>query len=258
MQTRTETRTETVTDTTLCPPGTKTQYLTVTNKGESTASVYFYKFSNNNWIWTISVSTDNGTTWTVKTATDNPGTKLADLEPGDKLLLKSITGPQDLVYGNTGIRTTDSGCELSGNIASLTHGDNFNPGHTLTMPVGAFQELFKNSNFVSARYVSFDSFDAISDYGCYRMFWYCQNLTAGPDLSRITSVGGVGMRDAFWRCWNLKTLYAPTVTWEQSKFSDWVVGVGPSGTLYADSSIINTIPDNSTYGCPTGWTKQSL
>ena len=94
----------------------------------------------------------------------------------------------------------------------------------------------------------------VKDY-CYQaMFRACTALTTAPELKQATTVGINGMWQMYYNCTNLSTVYAPTVsTWETTKMSDWLYGVAASGTLYADSSIAESIPTSSTSGCPSGW-----
>lgn len=182
------------------------KYFTITNIGNSTASVYYYKTSSTAQSQTISVSTDNGATWTNKTSTTNPGVKLADLASGNSVLLKKSVASN----GSNAIYTTGSACELSGNIASMCFGDNYNTGSTLTMPNNAFKRLFVpiynvTSTITKANNVSFASFTAISESGCDTMFSSLTRLTSVPDLSCITSVDNFGMLQMFNHCSALTT-----------------------------------------------------
>ena len=98
----------------------------------------------------------------------------------------------------------------------------------------------------------------VGNYGMSRMFYGCTSLETGPDLSNITSVSSSGMLNMFNGCTSLTKAYAPTIKWDTSKTENWLNGVAASGTLYAKSSIISSIPTKSVNGCPSGWTKQSL
>ena len=99
---------------------------------------------------------------------------------------------------------------------------------------------------------------SVINYGMQNMFYGCTSLTTGPNLSNITSVGKQGMNSMFYNCTALKKAYAPNITWDTSKTENWLYYVSASGTLYAKSSIIDSIPTSNVSGCPYKWTKQSL
>lgn len=98
----------------------------------------------------------------------------------------------------------------------------------------------------------------IGNYGMQYMFFYCVSLTISPDLSNITIAGTSSMESMFYQCTSLETVYAPTMTWNTSKSLYWLRYTAASGTLFADASIIESIPKNNDSGCPSGWTKEIL
>ena len=98
---------------------------------------------------------------------------------------------------------------------------------------------------------------SVGSYGLAEMFYNCTSLTAGANLLSVTSLGTKGLRYMYGGCSSLASAWAPKVSWSASDAETWLYGVAGSGTLYADPSVINTIPENSTSGCPSGWTKQA-
>lgn len=280
MQTRTETRTETVTDTTLCPPSTsRADYFRITNVSNSTNTISLETYGNYG-LFLIWYSVDDGLTWAFTRTAGN----IAVLQPGESVIMKSYDGTGDngkFVYVQS---TAD--ISASGNLASLYVGDNFNNGFINNMRDHAFEGLFAgNRNLVSAENLYFGDFQTVSHGGFRSMFQLCTKLTAppnlyslrtiggsgleamfelctslttAPDLSGITSVGTNGIRSMFYGCRLLTTVYAPKITWNTGKSTNWLYEGSASGTLYADPSVIDTIPVDSASGCPTGWTKQSL
>ena len=99
---------------------------------------------------------------------------------------------------------------------------------------------------------------SVGNGGFGHTFYGCTSLRTSPKLNNVTTVGGSGMLGMFYGCSRLTIVYAPTITWDTSKTKNWLFNVAASGTVYADSSIINTIPDNEVSGCPSGWTKQLM
>ena len=399
------------------------KYFTVTNTSSTKNSISI-KTKFDNWRHVVYISTDNGSTWNYRTVT-TPGASLATLDPGGSVMIKH-TGAMGKYTSIVAERycctiVATQNFTVSGNIASLCFGDDFNTGSTLTMPESAYYGLFYDSTYlVSAENLYFGDYTSVNKYSMYQMFYGCTSLatlpdlsnikTVGesgmdymfynctsmatpPDLSKITSVGDYGMRsmfngckalttppdlsnmttvgtygmyqmfynctalttgpvlsnittvnnwgmaDMFYGCTNLKTppdlsnitsvgsncmnsmfygckaltttpdlsnitsvsnngmermfsgctsletgpdlssittvydsgmnqmfynctaltkAYAPAIKWDTSKTQNWLNYVSASGTLYAKSSIIDSITSNDASGCPSGWTKQSL
>lgn len=114
--------------------------------------------------------------------------------------------------------------------------------------------MFVNSTWLTTP-PDISSITTIGKNGMKQMFTGCTALTAGPKLGALTSVGTTGLESLFQGCSRLTTAYAPTITWDTSKTKNWLFNVAASGTVYADASIINSIPYNDVAGCPSGWTK---
>lgn len=85
------------------------------------------------------------------------------------------------------------------------------------------------------------------------MFKGCTSLTEGLDIRNITSPLNDSIDEMYNGCTSLSIAYAPTVTWNTGNSTDWLNNVAATGTLYADKSIINSIPTSNASGCPTGW-----
>lgn len=89
--------------------------------------------------------------------------------------------------------------------------------------------------------------------GFRQCFYGCTSLRTTPDFRNVTSVNS-GFYQCFYNCTNLVTAYAPSVEiWNTSTFSSWLSGVAATGTLHR-SSVSLVIPENTSSGCPTGWT----
>ena len=178
------------------------KYFTVTNTGSTTNTISL-KTSNSSWAPVVYISTDNGSTWQDKTATTE-GTALAMLDPDGSVMVKH-TGAMSDVTNYCAIGATQN-FTVSGNIASLCFGDDFNTGSTLTMPEAAYYGLFTaNTYLVSAENLYFGDYTSVSNSGMYQMFHDCKSLTTPPDLSNITTVGNSGMYYMFLSCTSLTT-----------------------------------------------------
>ena len=291
--TRTETRTETVTDTTLCPESPAHDYFTITNEynGNNTITLYsLYTGSEGPASYDIYYSKD-GSTWS-RIPVNTISGRTIELAQGESVMLKhrgtlGYKNPNNIIYflNIKGSRAHS----VSGNIRSLTRGDDYldmydNNGFPIGIGNYTFYRLFyDNTNLVSAKNLYLDG--RLGDYCCSAMFYNCSSLvyapelpskelgtgsyismfdkcvslTEAPDLRHITSItANYPMSSMYSRCTNLSKVYAPTITWDTSKTLYWLDGVAASGTLYADSSIINSIPNNDASGCPSGWSKTAI
>ena len=123
---------------------------------------------------------------------------------------------------------------------------------------GAFIGMFQNCT--SLTQISNIHFNATTLSGGTFMntFQNCTSLTTGLDIRSATSIGNNAMTNMYGGSTSLNIAYAPTVTWNTAKSTNWLNNVASSGTLYADASISSTIPTNSVDGCPTGWTVQNI
>lgn len=91
-----------------------------------------------------------------------------------------------------------------------------------------------------------------------QMFYGCTNLVTGADITGVTTLGTDGVRYMYYNCGRLTTAYAPTITWDTTKAYLWLGNVASSGELYANPSIIASIPNNNTSGCPNNWYKHGI
>lgn len=152
----------------------------------------------------VEVSTDNGESWTEVTAAvaedDVPGATLAELDEGDKVLIRGKNEAYGFYCGSEGETVencnfwADSPCYVYGNTMSLIGGDDF-------------ARLRKVKDYAFARF--FSDYDEVLDHSwvmskedeelllpattlaknCYeRMFSGCVGLTAAPKLPAITLV----------------------------------------------------------------------
>ena len=178
------------------------KYFTVTNTSSTTNTISL-RTNNSSWAPVVSVSTDNGNTWQDKTATYS-GTALATLSNGKSVIIKHTGALSDGIYYCIIVATQNF--TVSGNVASLCFGDDFNTGSVLTMPDSAYYSLFtSNIHIVSAENLYFGDYTSVSVNGFNGMFSGCTLLATLPDLSNITTVGENGMWSMFYGCTALKT-----------------------------------------------------
>ena len=127
---------------------------------------------------TISVSTDNGNTWT-SYSVGIPGTTIATLNNGDKLLLKNNgqNNPIQAQFSSTG------NFNVEGNIMSLMYDDNFIGQTTLTCkPIALFSGC---TTLISAENLILPS-TTLPNNAYYSMFSGCTSLTTPPELPATT------------------------------------------------------------------------
>lgn len=116
--------------------------------------------------------------------------------------------------------------------------------------------MFSNCTSLTAP-PALSSVTTVAANGMNGMFWNCTSLRTGPDLTKITSVDNTGMERMFYNCSNLVEAYAPKITWDTDKTKNWLENVAAEGKIYCwNQSIMNSIPNNSISGCPSGWTKE--
>lgn len=149
--------------------------------------------------------------------------------------------------------------EVGGDITSIILGDNFIEETNVSLSNYCFANLFANCSLVSAELLDFSRVVSVGDNSLFQMFYTCQILVYGPNLSSITSVGNAGLEKMYYYCYNLTTAYAPTIMWDTTKTTNWLNTYSSlQGILYADSSIIDTIPTDNVSGCRSNWTKQTI
>jgi hypothetical protein len=103
--------------------------------------------------------------------------------------------------------------------------------------------------------LSFRGITEIGNYGLNETFGWDHIGTKGVDLRDVTTLGKGALNNLYYDNSNLKEAYAPNVsTWNTSKTSIWLNGVASTGVVYKPSTL--TIPTNSGFGIPSGWTTQ--
>lgn len=151
-----------------------------------------------------SYSTDNGNTWTTFNMSVGATKTIVLYSKNDTILLKHSGSLNPGKLTNNSFVNSTQAYSVSGNIASLCFGDNFNTGSALTMPDNAYYYMFYNqTNLVSAKNLTFASYEETSRDGMCRMFYGCTGLVSTPDLSTITTVGMNGMNQMFYGCTSL-------------------------------------------------------
>lgn len=214
------------------------QYFTVNNTSNTNNTIKL-KTTNDSWRPSVYVSTNNGSTWTNKTATTS-GVTLATLAPNESMIIKHTGAMGGVVSNQTRYCTIDAtqNFTVSGNIASLCFGDNFNTGSALTMPDLAYISLFfNNTHLLSAENLYFGDYTSVSSKGMYSMFENCSNMTTPPDLSYLTAVSTEGMTRTFGGCAYMTT--PPDLS--------NIVTVGNSAMwlMFYNCTSMNTAPDLS-------------
>lgn len=128
------------------------------------------------------------------------------------------------------------------------------PEFTITSTLdGEFTGMFQNcSALYDLSKIRFNA-TAINAGTFMNMFQNCTSLKEGLDIRSTTSIGTNAITNMYSGCTSLNVAYAPTVTWNTAKSNNWLNNVAATGTLYADESIINSIPTSNASGCPTGW-----
>ena len=164
--------------------------------------------------------------------------------------------------------------DISGNIMSLIHGDNFANNSTMSGTYN-FCSIFKKSNVVSAEHLILPAM-TLTNY-CYRaMFSYATNLVVAPALPATTLSRGCYYY-MFERCSITEAPELPATTLVQecyfnmfnncaslnyikclatsisapSSTTNWVVSVAATGTFVKDAGMSSWTVGNN--GIPTGW-----
>ena len=132
----------------------------------------------------ISISTDKRT-WKTVTPDATP-TYFITLNVGEKVYIKGSNDTYSNNYGDHGYFTSTGKFNVSGNIMSLIHADDFKNKTTLSSNVSAFVYLFRNANkLISAEHLVLPA--TTLSYECYRsMFEGCSSLTTAPALPATT------------------------------------------------------------------------
>ena len=219
----------------------------------------------------VEVSTDNGETWEEITAApaedDVPGATLAELDEGDKVLIKGKNEAYGYYSDSEGDLIdncnfwADSPCYVYGNIMSLIGGDDFS-------------RLRKVKEDAFARF--FNDYDGDLDWSwvlskegeelllpattlandCYySMFCDCTGLTSAPELPATTLESNC-YREMFYGCTNLAYIKAMFTTTPGSSYTnEWVKNVKGTGTFVKNSAATWDVTGDN--GVPTGWTVET-
>ena len=160
-----------------------TKYFTIENTSGQSNSISYTGTQ-----YGLMISLDNGVTWNTS-MNQGQGTNLLirNLSSGKKMLMR-----HNGAFGSSGTAFTISSTgsiKVYGNLASLTHGDNFIG--TYTMPDYAFTGLFSgNTNLTDVKDVSFSSYNAMGINGCASMFSGCTSITTPPEIPLTTLSAG--------------------------------------------------------------------
>lgn len=258
-------------------------YFTITcqfkyTSGYSTA--YLYGSEGNS----VDISTDGGTTWETKTVDSSGRVSLfIASNVGDSFKVRHTGSMEGLKFS---VRYPHS---VSGNISSLTHGDNFAQSG-LEMPNVAFSGLFNEDSgrgrLIDASTLYMGAYNELSWMCCQTMFYGCTHLLHAPDMSMFTSMDdnqvcdqmfqnckclseGVDLGNVtniHWRgcfgmysgCSQLNKAYLPNLSSKSdvdwwSAFGDFLDSTYSSGELVADYSWNGHIPMDNTHIVPSGW-----
>lgn len=93
----------------------------------------------------------------------------------------------------------------------------------------------------------------LADSCYFDMFWNCTSLTAAPYLP-ATSMATNCYRYMFEGCSNLASVEVAATTWDGFA-NNWLDGVAATGTVTIPAALDGVIPENSSNGIPSGWTK---
>lgn len=245
----------------------------------------------------VEVSTDNGETWTEVTAApagnNVPGTLLAELNSGDKVLIRGKNEAYGFYSSSEGVAIencnfwADEPCYVYGNIMSLVGNDNF--ARLRKVKEYSFSALFNDYDgdldwswvlskegeelLLPATTLAnwcygcmFDSCTGLTSapalpattlaYFCYsNMFNRCTGLTTAPELPAMTLVNDC-YSNMFNSCTNLAYIKAMfTTTPGNSYTSNWINGVKATGTFVKNSAATWNVTGNN--GVPTGWTVET-
>ena len=182
----------------------QSDYFRITNVSTNNNAISIYDNGTEDHV-TVGVSTDGGTTWTNYTSSEN-GTVVATLQPYKSLIMRH-TGRMGVPESDARHQIGGSGAfDVSGNIASLTHGDNFDIGEELQMPDYAFYKMLDSSNVRSARYLYFDSFGEVTRFSLKGLFAYSSLVECPESMTTISEFGTNCMESFAQGCWLLKTV----------------------------------------------------
>lgn len=201
-------------------------YLTITSTSDNNA-VRLY--SNTAWSSaSIDFSTDNGINWfSVAASTSSSGGNVTTLNNGDKLIMRHTGSIGD---GNTQIVCSGT-YVISGNIASLQFGDNFNvSGQTAQ----SFENLFKDTPVTSAKCLYLGAYSTMGTRSLYGLFRGCTSLTTPPPSLPATTLANYCYDSMFYGCTSLTT--APSI-------ASTSVPYGALESMFNSCTSLTTSPD---------------
>ena len=227
-------------------PDMSEQYLTFTALENGS-----FSFSNTGTpTGSVSYSLDNGTSWTTLSA----GSSTSAVTTGSKVLWKgNYKGTSGSDFGNF---SSTGKFNVSGNVMSLTYGDDFKDKTDLTGSDYCFLSLFSDcSNLIDASNLILPA-TTLAEY-CYGiMFASCTSLTTAPELP-ATNLANVCYGAMFNNCPNLNYIKAMFITDPStgSYTNNWVTGVSSTGTFV--KNVNATWDVVGVDGVPSGWTVET-
>ena len=179
--------------------GQRSQYFGINDESGSANTIKLIGSSGS-----VEASSDNGTTWNTVTAS-SAGTEIA-LPANGRVIFRHTGSMQGMKFAATGSHSA------SGNICSLTHGDNFSGD--LTASTGYYFGIFEgDTNLSSVADLCFESLSVLPDQGLRRTFNGCTSLVDTPNLKHITAIGQREFQNCFQGCTSLtKGVEIPLVT----------------------------------------------
>lgn len=236
--------------------------------------------SNGTMVVTISYSEDDGTTWNSITTVAGTIIDVGNSHTqGDKILLKGLNSTYATSISSATILEPTCKANVSGNIMSLIHGDNFVDKVVLT-DAWTFTCLFTKTFIVSAKNLVLPATTLTN--GCYRdMFSYCVYLVDAPELPATTIEtrcyyamfdGCVNLEKApelpakdialtycyrylFRDCAKINYIKCLGETHISNATNQWVNGVAATGTFLKSANA--SFWTNGANGIPSGWTVES-
>jgi len=179
--------------------GQRSQYFGINDESGSANTIKLIGSSGS-----VEASSDNGVTWNTVTAS-SAGTEIA-LPANGRIIFRHTGSMQGMKFAAT------SSHSASGNICSLTHGDNFSGD--LTASTGYYYGIFEgDTNLSSVGNLCFESLSVLPDQGLRRTFKGCTSLADTPNLKHITAIGQREFQNCFEGCTSLtKGVEIPLVT----------------------------------------------
>ena len=163
------------------------EYLTIESLSDN--NTITWTFTGSDPIQNVIYWSKNGTSWSsaIASTSDTP-VSLATLNKGEKMYLKGENAAYALSASRYSHFNSDAEFNVSGNIMSLIHGDNFIGQTTLSSSYN-FIHIFKSSKVVNASNLILPA--TTLTLRCYNgMFSSCTSLAAAPALPATTLATG--------------------------------------------------------------------